>query len=450
MSHTYAAGTYNVSLTVSGPGGTNTQTRLNYITALTPGNISVSPASYSFGALTTGTTAQTTFVVTNSGGTAVSNGTVSVTGPYTILSGTPFSIPGFGATNVVVQFAPVTVGGFTNNVIFASANGGNSTNAVTGTGLAAGNISVSPASYSFGALTTGTAAQTTFVVTNSGGTAVSNGTVSVTGPYTILSGTPFSIPGFGATNVAVWFAPVTVGGFTNNVIFASANGGNSTNAVTGTGLAAGNISRAEQLRPVSLGWVDPACQLALTYDDGGSPDYSSLRLSVTNNGSGVSFVAGHVDFSGSGTRRENIVSAPTLANSFTIAVWVRWNGGTSWQSIVDDTTATYGLFANTPNYVYYSATGYVSTATIVSNAWTFVAVVVTNYASNSAVQFWINGSKDAAYTNVTNGSWAPAYIGSDTSSDAWIGDIDDMFIFARALSDVEIPQLYQATINDPR
>ncbi len=35
VAHTYAAGTYSVSLTVSGPGGTNTNTKANYITALT-------------------------------------------------------------------------------------------------------------------------------------------------------------------------------------------------------------------------------------------------------------------------------------------------------------------------------------------------------------------------------------------------------------------------------
>jgi hypothetical protein len=316
--------------------------------------------------------------------------------------------------------------------------------------LTPGDINVSPASYSFDALATGTAAQTTFVVTNLGATAVSNGTVTVTGPYKILSGATFSIPGFGTTNVVVLFAPVALGGFTNNVIFTSANGGNSTNAVNGTGLAAGNTSGSQQLRPVSLGWVDPACQLALTYDDGGSPDYSPYRLSVTNFGSGVSFVAGHVNFTGSGTRRENIVSARTFSSSFTIAVWVRWTAGTGWQAIVDDTTTTHGLFVNPPQYVYDNADDNSSTATIVSNAWTFVAVVVTNYASNSAVQFWINGSKDAVYTNATKVSWAPAFIGSDTGSQAWIGDIDDVFIFRRALSDIEIPMLYEATRTDPR
>jgi hypothetical protein len=102
---------------------------------LTPGSIAISPAALDFGSLTTGTTAQASFVVTNSGGTAVSNGTATVTGgPYTILSGATFDLPAFSAIDVVVRFAPVSTGGFTNTVVFATANGGNATNTVNGTG----------------------------------------------------------------------------------------------------------------------------------------------------------------------------------------------------------------------------------------------------------------------------------------------------------------------------
>jgi PKD repeat protein len=274
-----AVGSFTNSAIFTSNGGVSTNTVTG--TGLAIGNIGVTPASYSFGALTTGTTAQTTLVVTNSGGTAVSNGTVSVTGPYSILSGATFSVPGFGTTNVVVQFAPVAVGGFTNNVIFTSANGGVSTNVVNGTGLTAGNIGVTPASYSFGALTTGTTAQTTLVVTNSGGTAVSNGTVSVTGPYSILSGATFSVPGFGTTNVVVQFAPVAVGSFTNNVIFTSANGGVSTNAVNGTGLAAGNISVTPASYSFGALTTGTTAQTTLVVTNSGGTAVSNGTVSVT-------------------------------------------------------------------------------------------------------------------------------------------------------------------------
>ncbi|HUI05409.1 MAG TPA: PKD domain-containing protein [Verrucomicrobiae bacterium] len=202
---------------------------------LTPGSISVTPVTHDFGVLATGTTAQVSFVVTNSGGTAVSNGTATVTGgPFSVVSGAPFSVPGFGTATVTVQFAPLTVGAYSNAVVFATANGGDVTNAISGTGQTPGNITVLPAVQDFGTLVTGTTAQLSFVVTNSGGVAVSNGTATVTGgPFSIVSGATFSVPGFGSANIAVQFAPLSAGSFSNDVIVATANGGDITNTVTG-------------------------------------------------------------------------------------------------------------------------------------------------------------------------------------------------------------------------
>jgi len=49
-------------------------------------------------------------------------------------NGASFSVAGFGSTNVTVQFAPSSAGGFTNAVTFATANGGDVINTVSGTG----------------------------------------------------------------------------------------------------------------------------------------------------------------------------------------------------------------------------------------------------------------------------------------------------------------------------
>jgi PKD repeat protein len=71
------------------------------------------------------------------GGAALTNGVATISaGPFSILSGTPFNLPGFGATNLVVRFTPASAGSFTNTVTLTTGNGGNSTNTVTGTGAA--------------------------------------------------------------------------------------------------------------------------------------------------------------------------------------------------------------------------------------------------------------------------------------------------------------------------
>ncbi|HWX22581.1 MAG TPA: hypothetical protein VN578_21980, partial [Candidatus Binatia bacterium] len=93
--------------------------------------LAVSPSSLSLGTVIVGTNAQASFVVTNTGGATFTNGVATVTaGPFTILSGTPFTLPGFGTTNLVVRFSPGAAGSFTNTVTFTTGNGGNSTNTV--------------------------------------------------------------------------------------------------------------------------------------------------------------------------------------------------------------------------------------------------------------------------------------------------------------------------------
>jgi uncharacterized repeat protein (TIGR01451 family) len=132
-----------------------------------------------------------------------------------------------------VQFAPVAAGSFTNAVVFNAGSGGVSTNTVTGAGVAPGNIGVNPASLDFGTIATGTTSQRVFVVSNSGGTIISNGTATVGAPFAIVAGQQFSVPAFGSTNVTVQLAPLSDGSFTSQVVFATANGGSSTNPVTG-------------------------------------------------------------------------------------------------------------------------------------------------------------------------------------------------------------------------
>jgi hypothetical protein len=53
-----------------------------------------------------------------------------------IVANLAFDVPILGATKLVVRFAPDTIGAFSNAVVFAS-NGGDSTNAIAGTGIGA-------------------------------------------------------------------------------------------------------------------------------------------------------------------------------------------------------------------------------------------------------------------------------------------------------------------------
>ena len=229
------SGSFSNAVVITSSGGNST----NAVTgsAVTPAQLAVSPPSLGFGTLLVGANAQLSFTVTNSGGVTLSNGVATVSaGPFSILSGTPFTLPAFGTTNLTIRFAPISSGSFSNAVVVTS-SGGNSTNAVTGSAVTPAQLTVSPPSLSFGALVVGANSQLGFTLTNSGGVTLSNGVATVSaGPFSILSGTPFTLPAFGTTNLTIRFAPTNSGSFSNLVVITS-DGGNSTNALIGTGAA---------------------------------------------------------------------------------------------------------------------------------------------------------------------------------------------------------------------
>jgi PKD repeat protein len=209
--------------------------------------------------VTIGRTNSLNFSVINTGDISLS-GTATSAAPFTVTNGGSYTVSGGQTQAVTVAFTPGSAAPFNGSVIFAS-TGGNSTNAVSGVGLTASSIAVTPALLNFGVLMTGTTAQASFVVTNSGGTAVTNGTATVDGgPFTVVAGATFSVPGFGTSNVMVRFAPVSAGGFTNNVVFASANGGVTTNTVIGTGailpLASFTASPTNGTAPLLVSFTD--------------------------------------------------------------------------------------------------------------------------------------------------------------------------------------------------
>lgn len=200
-----------------------------------PPVLTLSPGSLNFGSVLLGQTNTRVFQLVNSGGLTLT-GAVTTSAPFRISAGTPFSLASSQTGLVQVAFNPASAGNFSNVVIFTS-NGGNSTNAVTGSGMAPAQLAVSPAALNFGLVAVGSNAQASFTLTNLGGAQLTNGAAAIQGgPFTILSGTPFNLTGFGATNLAIRFSPTTAGTFSNLVLITSA-GGNSTNALIGSAAA---------------------------------------------------------------------------------------------------------------------------------------------------------------------------------------------------------------------
>ncbi|MGA2139413.1 MAG: PKD domain-containing protein, partial [Verrucomicrobiia bacterium] len=148
------------------------------------------------------------------------------------------SLASNGVASIALVVTPLATGVITNTVSVSALNvdpnpGDNALTSILSV-VTSSQLSVTPASFPFGTVATGTTHQTSFVVTNLGGTTLTGSATVSTVSFAVASGSPFSVAGFGSTNVGVSFTPSSTGSFTDKVIFAS-NGGVSTNTVTGAG-----------------------------------------------------------------------------------------------------------------------------------------------------------------------------------------------------------------------
>src|SRR5206468_10234630 len=156
-----------------------------------PPKLVVSPSNLDFGPVIVGQSQTQVFAVFNAG-QLVLNGSVTAASPFSVVGGSPFSV-NMGQTGLVqVVFSPTQAGSFNTAALFNS-NGGNSTNALGGTGLAPAQLAVSPPSLDFGLVAVGASAQASFVATNLGDVTLSNAAVSVDSVFSVVAGNSFNL-----------------------------------------------------------------------------------------------------------------------------------------------------------------------------------------------------------------------------------------------------------------
>ena len=199
-------------------------------------------------------------------------------------------------------------------------------------------FAVSPTgTVTFGDVNLGTFAERTFTVTNTGGGTVS-GAVSVAAPFTIKSGSPFSVSGVGAsTTVTVRFTPTTTTTVSATVSFTAA-GGTIAPIVTGRGVA-GAVAGADTTRP-TVTIISPTP----------SPTYNTRSSTLTLGGTasdnvGVTRVTwansrgGSGDATGTTSWSTGALALQTGANGLTISARdAAGNVGTTPLTVVYDPT----------------------------------------------------------------------------------------------------------------
>jgi hypothetical protein len=171
----------------------------------------------------------------------------------------PFTLAAGQSTPFTVTFAPKSAGAVNANV---SVNGSASLDmseakdeidstptstvvAVSGSGMTAGQVGITPTSLSFGNVSLGTSQRLTATLTNSGGSSVTISQAAASGTGVSLTGLsiPLTLGPGQSTAFQITFAPTSAGAVTGSIMLVStAANSNLTIAVTGAGVSPGSLT----------------------------------------------------------------------------------------------------------------------------------------------------------------------------------------------------------------
>jgi hypothetical protein len=211
-------------------------------TGATPGVLSASSQTLSFGNVQVSSSTTQSETLTNSGGTTVTVSQANVSGsgftisglnlPLTLIAGQSFT---FGAT-----FAPASAGSVTGTISLTSdASNSTLTISLSGTGTVPGQLSVSPSTLDFSSVVIGQSKNMTATLSATGSNVTVSSASASTSEFT-LSGVsfPFTITAGQSKAVTVTFTPQSSGTASATISFAS-NASNSptSESLTGNGTA---------------------------------------------------------------------------------------------------------------------------------------------------------------------------------------------------------------------
>ena len=247
-----SAGTLSIASNASNP-VVSISLAGNATVSTTPGAVSVSPASLSFGSVQAGSSKTQSATLTNSGTSSVTISQVNVSGNGFSLSGInlPLTLSGNQSFTFGVLFSPQAAGVSSGSVaLVTDAASASPSIALSGTGTAQGQLTISPANLSFGNVTVG-ASQSKVVTLSATGGSVTISSVAVSSSDFVLAGLslPQTLAAGQTANVTLQFIPQASGvaaasaSFTSNAAVPTL-----TEALTGTGVAA-------QQHSVQLSWT---------------------------------------------------------------------------------------------------------------------------------------------------------------------------------------------------
>jgi hypothetical protein len=244
-------GSQTGTLTVSD--ALRTQTVALAGTGIAPPALAASPSSLSFTEQQVGVASlPQTLTVTNTGGAALANVGFQITGASAASFSTGTTTCGVtlaaaGSCTVQVIFTPAAAGGSTASLAISSSTSGVKAVSVplTGTGQTSVGLNVSPSQLVFPIVAPGqSSASQTVTVTNTGGSAGTSLTLTVTPPFSLAQDTCGTTLAAGAScSTGVIFSPSLNGSYTGTLTIASPSlAASATVALSGTGGTPGLVA----------------------------------------------------------------------------------------------------------------------------------------------------------------------------------------------------------------
>jgi glycine cleavage system H lipoate-binding protein len=300
-----SAGAKNDFVTLTDSAGTQTVTLTG--TGVAAGSLTLNPTSIAFGSQTVGVKTTTPVTVTNNSASTVTFTSIAITPTgtvsYTETNNCGSSLAAGGMCTIQVSFDPQSTGA-KNDFVTLTDSAGTQTVTLTGTGVAAGGITLNPTNIAFGSQTVGVKTTVPVTVTNNSAATITFTSIAITPAgtvsYTQTNNCGSSIAAAGTCTIQVSFDPHSTGA-KDDFVTLTDSAGTQTVTLTGTGVASGSIG----LNPTSIAFgsltvgVKTTVPVTVTNNSASAVTISSIAITPTGtvsytetNNCGTSIAAG--------------------------------------------------------------------------------------------------------------------------------------------------------------
>jgi hypothetical protein len=325
--------------------------------------LTISPASVSYGNVSVGSSAPQTITLTNAGNATLTVSQLTASGAGFSVSGAtlPLNINASSSASFTATFAPTSAGAASGSVsIVSNAPGSPASVALSGTGIQ-GQLGATPSSVNFGSVNVGSSGSQTITLKNSG-------TASLTVSQATASGTGFSVSGIttpmnlGAgqsTSFTAKFAPSSAGSVSGSVSIVN-NGPNSPITVS---LSGSGTATAPQLTisPASVSYgsvaVGSSAPQTITLTNSGNATLTVTQATVSGVGFSMSGATMPMNIGAGSNASFTATFAPTSAGAASGSISVVSNAPGSPASIALSGTGTQGQLGASPASVNFGSVG---------------------------------------------------------------------------------------------